>query len=332
MRHFNIPIFVPHYGCPFDCVFCNQRHITGERDRVTGESVRTTIRRHLETLPRTDRYVEAAFFGGSFTAVDKSLQNELLSAAYEFKKHGEIDGIRLSTRPDFIDDDIMQNLVAHGVTTVELGVQSMDDAVLAKSGRGHSAADVVNAVGVIKKYPVALGLQMMTDLPGDTDSGAVATAEKIIALAPDFVRIYPTLVIRDTRLCEMYERGEYAPQGLDAAARLCAEIWEKFARTGIDVIRVGLAATEEISPGGALMAGPYHAAFGELCMGEVFRRKMSGLLAGDSAAVFAVNPKDISKVIGNGGRNIAAFAEKNIKIEIKQDCAIKRGELVRLDK
>ena len=208
----------------------------------------------------------------------------------------------------------------------------MDDSVLKSSNRGHTRKDVINAVKLIKEYPFTLGLQMMTGLPGDTDSGAVATAEKIIALAPDFVRIYPTLVIRDTRLCEMYERGEYAPQGLDAAARLCAEIWEKFARTGIDVIRVGLAATEEISPGGALMAGPYHAAFGELCMGEVFRRKMSGLLAGDSAAVFAVNPKDISKVIGNGGRNIAAFAEKNIKIEIKQDCAIKRGELVRLDK
>lgn len=332
MKYYNIPIFVPHYGCPFDCIYCNQRHITGNREQVTGDTVRAVTKEYLKTLPKENRRIETAFFGGSFTAIERGLQNELLGAAHEFLARGEIDGIRLSTRPDFIDDEIMENLVSYGVTTVEIGVQSMCDEVLRLSGRGHSASDVENAVRTIKKYPVKLGLQMMTGLPGDSDREAVRTAERIIALRPDFVRIYPTLVIRDTGLCELYERGDYEPQTLDAAARLCAELCERFAAAGVEVIRVGLAATEEISPGGALVAGPYHAAFGEIAEGEIFMRKMRALLGKDKEAAFAVNPRDISKAVGNGGRNMAAFRRDNIKVEIKQDFSVERGEIVRTDK
>lgn len=331
MRYYNIPIFVPHYGCPFDCVFCNQKHITGEKDIPCAERTKQIINEHLATLPKTDRQIEAAFFGGSFTAVDTELQEELLKAAYEYVKSGKIDGIRLSTRPDFIDDTVMKRLIGYGVTAVELGVQSMDDSVLLASGRGHSAKDVENAVEVIKKYPVKLGLQMMTGLPNDTDERSIRTAERIIALKPDFVRIYPTLVIKDTRLCDMYQSGEYEPQSLDTAVSLAATLMEMFKKSDITVIRVGLAATEEISPGGALVAGPYHSAFGELAEGEILYNKIKAVLSDGKTAEIAVNPKDISKAVGNKQRNMRRFSEDGREVRFVQDETVPKGEIKRKD-
>lgn len=331
MKYYNIPIFVPHYGCPFDCVFCNQKHITGEKDIPCAERTKQIINEHLATLPKTDRQIEAAFFGGSFTAVDTELQEELLKAAYEYVKSGKIDGIRLSTRPDFIDDTVMKRLIGYGVTAVELGVQSMDDSVLLASGRGHSAKDVENAVEVIKKYPVKLGLQMMTGLPNDTDERSIRTAERIIALKPDFVRIYPTLVIKDTRLCDMYQSGEYEPQSLDTAVSLAATLMEMFKKSDITVIRVGLAATEEISPGGALVAGPYHSAFGELAEGEILYNKIKAVLSDGKTAEIAVNPKDISKAVGNKQRNMRRFSEDGREVRFVQDETVPKGEIKRKD-
>ncbi|MBS7298341.1 MAG: radical SAM protein [Eubacteriales bacterium] len=331
MKYYNIPIFVPHYGCPFDCVFCNQKHITGEEEIPCGARTTNIIREYLETLPEKDRQIEAAFFGGSFTAVDESLQLELLQAAYEFVKNGEIDGIRLSTRPDFIDEKIMERLVKYGVTTVELGVQSMNDNVLTASGRGHTAGVVEKAVGIIREYPVKLGLQMMTGLPEDTDERSIETANRIIALKPDFVRIYPTLVIRDTKLCSMYESGDYKPQSLDSAVVLAAKLMEMFKSNNIAVIRAGLAATDEISPGGALVAGPYHSAFGELAEGEVFYNKIQAELDDRKTAEIAINPKDISKAVGNCRRNIKRFEESGCKVIFVQDDKVPQGEIVRKD-
>lgn len=328
MRYYNIPIFVPHYGCPFDCVFCNQKHITGESKKVDAERTRHIITEHLKTLPPSGKRAEAAFFGGSFTAIAPKLQEELLAAAYEFVKTGEIDGIRLSTRPDFIDDEIMQRLMRYGVTAVELGVQSMDNGVLRAAGRGHTDADVVQAVETIRKYPVELGLQMMTGLPGDDGTQSIYTAERIISLKPDCVRIYPTLVIRDTKLCRLYENGAYRPQTLDAAVSLAAVLLEKFRSSNINVIRIGLAATEEISPGGALAAGPYHAAFGELVEGEIYYNKMQSLLNGSHFAEFAVNPSEISKAIGNKKRNIRRFADRGINVRLIQDADIPKGSII----
>lgn len=327
MRYYNIPIFVPHYGCPFDCVFCNQKHITGESEPVDGKRAESIIRRHLETITLKPRRVEAAFFGGSFTAIGADLQEELLAAAYEFIKSGEIDGIRLSTRPDYIDDEVMQRLMRYGVTAVELGVQSMDDEVLKKSGRGHSADAVVRAVQIIKQYPIELGLQMMTGLPGDSGAQSIETAKKIIALSPDCVRIYPTLVIKDTALCTLCERGEYTPQSLDDAVSLSTQLLQMFKAANIRVLRVGLAATEEISPGGALVAGPYHAAFGELCEGEIFYTKISELTKGAKKAVIAVNPTDISKAIGNGKRNVNRLLDNGVSVKFVQDSSITAGEI-----
>lgn len=331
MRYYNIPIFVPHYGCPFDCVFCNQKHITGEEEIPSGNRTTEIINEYLKTLPKKDRCIEAAFFGGSFTAVDEALQTELLAAAYEFVKDGRIDGIRLSTRPDFIDDDVMARLMKYGVTSIELGVQSMDEAVLLASGRGHTAETVEKAVKTIKKYPVKLGLQMMTGLPADTDERSIETAKRIIALKPDFVRIYPTLVIKDTKLCSMYQSGEYKPQSLDGAVELAAKLMEMFSENGITVIRAGLAATDEISPGGALVAGPYHSAFGELAEGEIFYNRIRLALGDRKKAEIAVNPRDISKAVGNCRKNIKRLEESGFDVKFVQDDTVEKGEIKRKD-
>ncbi len=331
MRYFNIPIFVPHLGCPFDCVFCNQKHITGFLEEQSGEKTKEIINEHLKTLPKVDRRVEVAFFGGSFTAIDKSLQEELLAAAYEFIKSGEIDGIRLSTRPDYIDDDIMERLLKYGVTAIELGVQSMDDEVLLKSGRGHTKEDVIKASKTIKKYPVKLGLQMMTGLPGDTFEKSINTAREIIKLKPDMVRIYPTLVIKDTRLSEMYLSGEYYPQDLESAIELSKELIKMFRNENIEVIRVGLQATDEMTPKTNVVAGPYHSAFGEMAENAIFYDKIIEVLNGDKKAEILVNPRDISKVIGNKKRNSIKLKENGILVEFIWDETVPVGEIIRKD-
>ena len=224
MKTYNIPIFVPHRGCPFDCVFCNQKRITGTQKEVTADDVHNIIGEYLKTLPSKNRRIEAAFFGGSFTGIPINEQSELLAAANEYLKKGDIDGIRLSTRPDYIDKEILDNLLKYGVTTIELGVQSMDDSVLKSSNRGHTRKDVINAVRLIKEYSFTLGLQMMTGLPGDTDEKSLYTADEIIKLKPDIVRIYPTLTIKDTFLEKMYLTGKYQPQSVDEAVNLAKQL------------------------------------------------------------------------------------------------------------
>ena len=331
MRYYNIPVFVPHYGCPFDCVFCNQKHITGFREELSGEKSKEIIKEHLKTIPKVDRRVEVAFFGGSFTAIDKSLQEELLKAAYEFIKSGEIDGIRLSTRPDFISDDVMELLLKYGVTSIELGVQSMNDTVLLKSGRGHTKEDVIKASEIIKKYPVKLGLQMMTGLPYDTFEKSIETAKEIIKLKPHMVRIYPTLVIKDTCLSKMYLSGEYTPQDLEGAIYLSKELIKMFRKNNIEVIRVGLQATDEMTPGTNVLAGPYHSAFGEMAENAIFYDKIIDTLNGDKTAEIKVNPKDISKAIGNKKRNYIKLKENGIDIKFIQDETVPLGEIIRKD-
>lgn len=329
MRYYNIPVFVPHEGCPHDCVFCNQHRITGMDTSVTGGMVSEIIEQHLKTLPDVGRYVEAAFFGGSFTGISPQKQCELLEVAYAYKKAGKIDGIRLSTRPDCISDEVLKRLFDYGVTTIELGVQSMDEEVLRLSARGHSTRDVENAVELIRMYPFSLGLQMMTGLPGDTPERSIETARKIIGLRPDFVRIYPTLVLQDTALCRLYEKGEYLPQTLDEAVLLCKKLLIEFRNAGIDVIRVALATTDEISEGGSIVAGPYHSAFRELCEGEIYYDMFSGELdKNPDICEFFVNPAEISKAIGNKKRNIKRLEEKyRHRIFIKSDSDVLCGKI-----
>ncbi len=330
MKTYNIPIFVPHSGCPFDCVFCNQRRITGKVASTSPRDAKRIIEEHLASIMNTelggectrDTKIEAAFFGGSFTGIPMDEQTRLLAAAYEYVKAGKIDGIRLSTRPDYIDRQILDNLKKYGVTTIELGVQSMDDEVLIKSGRGHTADDVRRAAALIKEYGFTLGLQMMTGLPGDTDAGAVNTAREIIALQPAIVRIYPTLTIKDTRLEDMYTSGGYTPQTVEGAVNLCKTLLLMFEAENIKVIRLGLQSTDEICENGSVIAGPVHSAFGELVENEIYYDIISSVIGDlrDTAVTIAVNDRSVSKAVGNKRRNIVKFKnERNIDLKIKGD-------------
>lgn len=329
MKTYNIPIFVPHRGCPFDCVFCNQKRITGTQEEVTAQSVKSTIEQYLKTLPKENRRIETAFFGGSFTGIPMEEQKELLSVAYEYLQKGLIDGIRLSTRPDYINRDILDNLKKYGVTTIELGVQSMADDVLKSANRGHSRENVINSVNLIKEYDFTLGLQMMTGLPGDTDEKSLYTADEIIKLKPDIVRIYPTLTIKDTFLEKMYYLGKYKPQTLEEAVNLSKRLLLKFEEHNITVIRIGLQSTDEICENGSVVAGPVHSSFRELVESSIYYDIISDKLKTDckKAEVF-VNPKEISKAVGNKKNNITKFKnEKNIEIKIYPDENLKKREV-----
>lgn len=337
MKTYNIPIFVPHRGCPFDCVFCNQKRITGSADDVTPKDVTKTISKYLKTLPKDNRITEAAFFGGSFTGIPMDEQSGLLAAAKEFLDRGEIDGIRLSTRPDYISEEILDNLLRFGVTTIELGVQSMDNEVLKCSNRGHTREDVINAVKLIKQYPFTLGLQMMTGLPGDTREKSLYTADEIIKLKPDIVRIYPTLTIKDTYLHKLYSEGKYIPETLEEAVETSKQLLIKFENNNIRVIRVGLQSTDEISEHGSVAAGPVHSSFRELVESSIFYDKIAGIIsrelgtkilkAGDTK-VIAVNPRDMSKAIGNKRSNVIKIKENfNIDLKIIGDSKINRNEV-----
>lgn len=329
MRNYNIPIFVPHRGCPFDCVFCNQRRITGSTTDVKPDDVRNIITRALETLPKKDRYVEAAFFGGSFTGIPIEEQSSLLAAALEFKE--ALNGIRLSTRPDYITEEILDNLQRYGVTTIELGVQSMDDYVLKQSNRGHTREQVIKAVELIKKYSFRLGLQMMTGLPGDTPEKSVYTADEIIKLKPDLVRIYPTLTIKDTYLEKMYNDGKYMPETLSDAVELSKRLLLKFEENNISVIRIGLQATDEICEEGSVVVGPVHSAFRELVESGIYYDLIEKCIKDIKCAetVLYVNDREISKAVGNKKENIVKIKNKyGIDLKIKGNKNVKKREVI----
>ncbi|OGP25791.1 MAG: hypothetical protein A2067_01230 [Deltaproteobacteria bacterium GWB2_42_7] len=256
-----IPIFIPQQGCPHQCVFCNQLKITGKERIPDARDVAETIELYLSTWKGSGKR-EVAFYGGSFTGVDRSAQDVYLNTAYKFIDAGLIDSIRVSTRPNYITDEILALLKQYNVEAVELGAQSMDDEVLRLSGRGHTAEDTANAVGLLKKYSFKIGLQFMPGLPGDTEDTILSTAHKIIELQPDFVRIYPTLVVRDTPLEDMYLRGLYTPWSLADMLRLCKRLVSLFNSKGIPIIRLGLQAADCFEK--SVVAGPYHQSFRDL--------------------------------------------------------------------
>ena len=293
-----IPVFVPHLGCPNDCVFCNQRRISGAQEPAGVENVKNAIE-SAAALPRNGAKRQLAFYGGSFTAIPAAEQTALLSAAKEALDRGEIDAIRLSTRPDAIDAAVLKRLRDYGVETVELGAQSMDDEVLLLSGRGHRAEDVESASQQIKAAGFRLILQMMTGLPGDTDERSLETARRIAALKPDGVRIYPTVIVRDTALYDLWRAGRYQEHTVEDAVRCCAKLLPVFEEAGIPVIRLGLNPTDELS-GGDAAGGAYHPALGELVKSRIMLEKAMALLRGTppgSAVVLAVAPGRISQMV-----------------------------------
>lgn len=273
-----IPVFVPHLGCPNDCVFCNQRRISGKQEPASAEDVRRAIEEGIAGIGNSEK-VQLAFYGGSFTAIPVREQIALLGAAKEYVEKGILSSLRLSTRPDAIDATVLKRLSAYGVETVELGAQSLCDEVLLLSGRGHTAEDVERASRMIKAAGFRLILQMMTGLPGDTPERSIETARKIIALHPDGVRIYPTVIVRDTALYDLWKCGKYPEHTVEDAVEVCAELLPMFEQAGIPVIRLGLNPTEELSSGAAA-GGAYHPALGELVRSRILRKAAEKLFDG----------------------------------------------------
>lgn len=330
--HYIIPIFVPHEGCPHNCVFCNQSSITGSNLKVNASFVKDTVERYLKTIPREKSTIEVSFFGGTFTAINIEKQNELLEIAKIYKDNGSIDCIRLSTRPDYINNEILENLKKHEVDIIELGIQSLDKEVLLASGRGHSEADVISASHLIKKYNFELGHQIMVGLPGDDFQKDIETAKKIISLSPSICRIYPALVIKNTAMEKMYFNGEYNPYTLDEAISICKIIYGMFMVNNIKVIRIGLQPTDEISEDGDLIAGPFHPAFRELVEGSLYSDMILSNVNLDyeGEVEILINEKDISKLYANKKQFFNDMKKQLATkcINVKQDNKVERECLV----
>lgn len=313
-----IPVFVPHWGCLHACVFCNQRSITGQRKNVTAEDVQQAIESAAAFLPKGEKR-QLAFYGGSFTAIPVPEQEALLAAAQPYLKSGLLSSIRLSTRPDAIDPETLARLKRCGVETVELGAQSMDEEVLRLAGRGHRAEDVERASRMIREAGFSLVLQMMTGLPGDTPEKDLETAKRIIALEPDGVRIYPTVIVRGTALYELWRAGQYREHTVEDAVAVCARLLPLFETAGIEVLRVGLNPTEELS-GGEAAAGAYHPALGELVRSRIYRNRAEELLAGiapGSRVTLAVGRGKTSQMTGQHRQNLDWLRERFDLAEIR---------------
>lgn len=320
MKKGNISIFVPHQGCPCACSFCNQKTITGQNELPTADDVRNAV----DTALRKKEYeYEIAFFGGSFTAIDREYMLELLKAAYPYVKSGQVKGIRISTRPDCIDYEVLDILKKYGVTSIELGAQSMDDEVLEANRRGHTAQDVCNASELIKEYGFELGLQMMTGLYKDTAEKSIETAKKIIELAPSTARIYPTVVLKGTYLAELYLKEEYTPLNADDSAELCAILVPMFENAGIKIIRLGLHSSRDIKEN--MLAGGFHDSFGELVKSRIMVNKILELPPADYQVY--VNPRSVSKLKGNKKSNIYLLIERGYNIKIITDNGLDVDEL-----
>lgn len=320
MRKGNISIFVPHLGCPCACSFCNQKTITGAQDSPTAQTVIDAVE---TALKRKDYKYEIAFFGGSFTAIDRQYMLQLLKPAYEYVKNSRVEGIRISTRPDCIDEQVLELLKNYGVTSIELGAQSMDDEVLSLNRRGHTALDVVNASRLIKSYGFELGLQMMTGLYGSTNEKDIDTAKKIIALSPDTIRIYPTVVLRGTYLAELYLNGNYNPPNAEESAELVSQLVPMFKNANIKIIRLGLHASADIKKN--MLAGGFHDSFGELVKSKIFLNKILALAPADYTVY--VNERSLSKLKGNKKSNIYLLMERGYNIKIITDNSIDVDEL-----
>lgn len=309
--HANIPIFIPHLGCPNDCVFCNQRTISGHA-KFDPSGVRGEIEEALETLG--DRRAEIAFFGGSFTGIDRELMVGLLDTAQEYVDAGRVTGIRLSTRPDYINDEILSILSRYTVSAVELGIQSTSDRVLTDSRRGHTASVSEIACRAVVAAGFTLVGQMMIGLPSSDPESEIKTAESICEWGAQAARVYPTVVFRATELCRMSEAGEYTPLDTETAVSRTASVLDVFDRRGVRVIRVGLCASENLASDEQVFGGANHPAIGELAMSELYLRRISDTIEKEALEgkrlTLWVSKGSLSKAVGQKRRNIAALREK----------------------
>ena len=327
-NYYIIPIFVPHKGCPHDCIFCNQQKITGCEEEYSIINIRNTIEDYMETIAYDcSPTVEIAFYGGSFTAIPIENQTAMLKIAKEYMDSGKINRIRLSTRPDYIDDEILQNLKRYSVSIIELGVQSMDEEVLRLSQRGHTSEDVIEAIKLIKKYSFIVGVQIMVGLPSDSLDKCLKTTTILAGLNPDIARIYPALVIKDTYMEVLYYKGQFKPFSLEEVTLICKCMLIILEKKGVEVIRIGLQPTENIELGKDIVAGPFHPSMRQLVDSSIYLDMMKCIierLEKIEVLNIMVNPKNISNIIGQNKSNIKLLKATYFikKINIIQKCDI----------
>ena len=328
-RHINIPVFIPHMGCPHACVFCNQKKISGTISVQSPARVKNILEESFSTVGENNN-VEIAFFGGSFTGIPEQEMIAYLELARPYLKAGKASGIRLSTRPDTITPHILKILKNYKVTVIELGVQSLDPDVLLQSQRGHSIEDVVSACSLIRESGISLGIQTMLGLPGDSYKKALKTAVDVIKLKPDMVRIYPALVIKGTLLEEYYISGQYTPLSLEEAVEWCADILPLYKDAGITILRIGLQDSDTLE--GSIVAGPYHPAFGELVESLILYKKITHwldfYLDNHKRIIIRTRPQLVSKLVGQKRANIEAIKEKYSLTEIIVKADLEHGEYV----
>lgn len=326
MKRFTIPIFIPELACPFQCLYCNQQKISGSISIPKAPEINLMIEDYLKTMPKDSAHIEIGFFGGNFTGISCEDQQEYLSIAQPFLISNQVQSIRISTRPDYIDIERLKLLKEYGVETIELGAQSMDDDVLLNSGRGHLSKDVELAAELILKQGFKLGLQMMIGLPGDTKEKAIETAKQIIELGADNTRIYPTLVIKDTKLAEYYKNGSYHPLSLNEAVDWTTEILPLFENAKVKVLRVGLHPSEGLIKGDDLIAGPFHQSFKELVLSNIWLAKLKTIEQKSDQIEIFISPKQLNHAVGYNSSNKSYLQSKYKRVNFKLDNSLRNRE------
>jgi len=334
-KPFIIPVFLPNIGCPHQCAFCNQSAITSIKQEIpSSEKLHKIVNTFLKYKGKDRDLVQIAFFGGNFLGLRAALIESLLYETSKFVTAGSVDSLRFSTRPDTINNKTLDILTPFPVSTVELGVQSMDDHVLAMSKRGHTSADTKNAMRLLKKQNYEIGLQMMVGLPGDDETKAQLTGRRLADMSPDFVRIYPTVVLSGSLLAKWYQNGKYIPMPLEQCITLVKNLYLLFRKNDVKVIRMGLQASEDLEKGSEILAGPYHSAFGHLVFSRIFLDMATAILDSKKYArdevVIKVNPRAISKMRGLKNINIETLKRKyNIKsIKIIPEISLAEDSLI----
>ncbi|MDD4703277.1 MAG: radical SAM protein [Bacteroidales bacterium] len=303
MRHYNIPIFIPQQACFNSCIYCNQHHISGQFIQPSSSEIISKIETYLQTF-KEPYNSELAFFGGSFTAINQKKQEEYLQIIQPYIYQNKIRSIRISTRPDYITPEILQMLKKYNVQTIELGAQSLNDEVLEKSQRGHSVKDVQNASKLINEYGFDLGLQMMIGLPHDTLEKSIETAKEIVRLGAKSTRIYPTLVIENTILAELFRKGDYLPLEMGEAIIWTSKLYNIFLENNVNILRVGLHPSEALISGKELLAGPFHVSFRELVLSNIWKEKFESITHKKANVItIYVNPKYIGSAVGYKSQN-----------------------------
>lgn len=325
MKTVTVPFFISHQGCPHTCVFCDQRTISGANGALpSGEQIRARIELWRSTAG--NRSLEVAFFGGTFTALPEEMQTDLLAPLQPLLKEGVLSAVRISTRPDCIDDYRVAWLSERGVRIIELGVQSMADAVLAASGRGHSAADSLNAIQCIKKQGLTVGTQLMPGLPEDTPEYSLDSLEQVLSAGTDFLRIYPTVVLKGTELARRYQTGAFAPLTLDRGVALCKLLLQRAMQAGVPVIRIGLQADHGLCEE-SILAGCWHPALGQKVRSQLYADLLDQAVASGESATVYCHPSRLSDVIGIGRSNIRHQSGRGVEMDVIPDAALMKEEL-----